>query len=243
MLSLALVTALCFAALTAIVAILSGDFDDTDARVIGTSIGFGVLSAIAASGASLRYRQSENLRTLGLVTMALSAAAFLLLCAAIWSDGDDELWEWFGCVGLAALACSHASLVTGALRAGDSPAIRALTAASVALAMVDALFGILAISEAVEQVDDAVAQLVAVLVILLLLTTALPPVLRRLQRAPGVPAARPGPAVPAPPLQLAAEVLAAIDQIEALNADPGNRSPEIRRECERLRQLIRNYGS
>ena len=224
-------------------AILSGEFDDTDARVIGTSIGFAVLSTIAASGASLRFRQPENLRALGLLTMVLSGATFLLLCGAIWTDDDGELWQWFGCVGLAALACSHASLVTGALRPGDSPTVRALSTASGALAAADASFGILAISEAVDRVDDAVAQLVAVLVILLVLTTVLPPVMRRLQRPAAAVAVSPPSDMPGPPLQLAAEVLAAIDRIEALNADPGNRSPEIRRECERLRQMIRAYES
>lgn len=241
-LSFALIAALCLAALTAIAAIATGDFDDTDARVIGTSIGFAILSATAASGASLRFRQSENLRTLGLVTMAVSGVTFLLLCAAMWTDGDDDLWQWFGCAALATLACSHASLVSATLRPGDSPAVRGLATTSMGLAMVDAFFGILAVSEAVDEVDDAFGQFMAVLVILLLLTTALPPILRRLQRPSPTPIARPSAAAPAPPLQLAAELLAAIDQIGALNADPGNRGPEIRRECERLRQLIRAYS-
>lgn len=237
-LSLALVAALCIAALTAIAAILSGDFDDTDVRVIGTSLGFGVFSATAASGGSLRFRQSVNLRMLGLATMALSAVSFLLFCGAIWIDSEDDAWwQWFGCAGLATLASSHASLVTGALRDGDTPAIRGLTTASVALGTVDASFGILAISEAVDSVDVAVGQLVAVLVILLLLTTALPPILRRLQRTPAAPAAR----AQTPRLQHTTEIMSAIDHIEALNADPGNHAPEIRRECERLRQLMRAY--
>ena len=32
------------------------------------------------------------------------------------------------------------------------------------------------------------------------------------------------------------------DRIETLNADPGTRSPEIRRECERLRATARDLA-
>ena len=252
-LSWALVAALCVAALTAIGAVLSGDFDETDSRVIATSLGFAVFSATAASGASLRFRDSQNLRALALATMALSAAGFLLLLVALWSEGDDGAWRWFGSAALAALACSHASLVSGALRAWDSPAVGALTKASITLGVVDSFFGILALSGAVDDVDEGFGQLMAVLVILLLLSTALPPILRRLQRpsvavAPraGGPstaaeAATPSRRNPAP-RPLAAEVLAAADRIEALNGDPGNRAPEIRRECERLRELARSHS-
>src|ERR671911_1146660 len=96
-LSWALVGALCVAATTAIAAIMTGDFDDTDWRVIGTSLGFAVFSATGAAGASLRFRDSENLRALGVATMALSAVAFVLLLVAVWDDGAEDVWRWFGC--------------------------------------------------------------------------------------------------------------------------------------------------
>ncbi|MCA1682718.1 MAG: hypothetical protein LC685_01765 [Actinobacteria bacterium] len=250
-LSWALVAALCVAALTAIGAILSGDFDETDGRVIATSLGFAVFSATAASGASLRFREAERLRMLGLATMALSGISFVLLVVALWSDGDDEAWRWFGSAALAALACSHGSLVSGALRPSDTAAVRALAIASIGLGVIDSFFGILALSGAVDDVGDGFGQLMAVLVVLLLLSTALPPILRRLQRPAVAPAKNEAGEAPtatqlptpsrrgsAPP-PLAAEVLAAADRIEALNGDPGNRTPDIRRECERLRQLAR----
>lgn len=252
-LSWALVGALCVAAITAIAAIMTGDFDDTDSRVIGTSLGFAVFSATAASGASLRFRDSENLRALGIATMALSAVAFVLLLVAVWNDGADDVWRWFGSVALGTLACSHVSLVSGALRNTDGPTVRTLSRASMGLGLSDAFLGILAVSGAIEEVEEGFGQMVAVLVILLLLTTALPPILRRLQRtglaadssaegpAPSAemaPSLRPARA----PMTLATEILAAADRIEALNGDPGNRAPEIRRECERLRELARSYS-
>jgi hypothetical protein len=56
------------------------------------------------------------------------------------------------------------------------------------LAFVDTGIGILAVSEAVDD-GDGFGQLAAVLVVLLVLTTALPPILRRLQRPAPAPAA------------------------------------------------------
>ena len=50
----ALVVSLTIAAFTASIAIVSGDFSDGDARVIGTSLGFAVFSAFAAAGGSMR---------------------------------------------------------------------------------------------------------------------------------------------------------------------------------------------
>jgi hypothetical protein len=68
------------------------------------------------------------------------------------------------------------------------------------------------------------------------LTTALAPILRRLER-PATTPPRPAEA----PRGLAAEVAAAADRIDALNGDPGNRASDIRRECERLRELARSH--
>ena len=251
-----LVGSLCVAAATAIFAILGDSFDDTDWRVIGMSIGFAVFSSTGASGATLRVRTSESLRTLGLVTMALSALAFLLLVVALWNDDSDSAWRWWGVTGLAAFSASHASLVQGARRDTDSDAIRVIATASIAFSVLDSGVGILAIAEAFEDVDEGFARFVGVVVILLVLTTALPPIMRRLQREGG-PSAPAGPARPeqraavavdaaqgtAPaPAPLASEVITAVDRILALNSDPGNRAPEIRRECERLRELARSYS-
>jgi len=240
-----LVGALCLAALIAIVAILDGGFDEHDLRMIATSIAFAIYSAVGASGASLRLRASENLRTLGLVTIVCSVAAFLLLLPALWIDEDHEtLWRWWGAATLAAFATSHASLMTGAFRDTDSASVRALGWISIVLATFDSSLGVLAIAEAFETIDEGFAQLVAVLVVLMVLTTALTPIVRRMQRSAPTTAAAvpPAPAAPAPPpATLSAEVIAAADRIEALNADPGNRAPEIRREVQRLRELARTY--
>jgi hypothetical protein len=249
LLSWALVVSLCIAAMTAIAAISSGSFDDTDGRVIGTSAGFALFSAIGASGASLRYRANEALRTLGLLTVALAVLSFGLMVLAIWEGLYSDLWEEFGVCALATLAASHASIMSGARQPNDSDAVATLSAASIGLGAFDAFTGILLITESVE-FEEGAAQMLAVMVVLLILTAVLAPIVRRIQQpAAGAAAVVPtSPAAAASPpagasLALANEALAAADRIEALNADPARRSPEIRRECERLRAVARYHAS
>jgi hypothetical protein len=244
---MALAAALCVAAATGIVAILTGDFDRTEGEVVLTSLGFAVFSATTAPGASLRLRQPEGLRALGAATVGFSVVSFALFAIALWTEDDETLWRTFGCAGFIALACSHASLVIGARRPTDGPALEWLCTASIALGATDALFGVIGASGVIDEVDRGFVEFVAVLVILLVLTTALQPIVRRLtpeSSAELQPPARraPAPAEPPAPQPLAAEVLAAADRIDALNADPGDRTADIQREIDRLRELARTFS-
>jgi peptidoglycan/LPS O-acetylase OafA/YrhL len=254
------VGSLCAAALVAIAGILSGDFDDTDWRLIATSVAVAVFGSAGAAGAALRFRTIENLRTLGLVTVVFSAIAFVLFVVALWEDDSDTAWEWFGVAGLAAFSASHASVVTGAWREADTEAVRVVATGSVCFSLLVSGSGILAIAEAFDEVGDAFTRFVGVTLVLLLLTTALPPIMRRLQgtggrrrlgEGPAAEAAPPAAAAPPPaaearapsaPAPLAAEVIAAVDRILALNGDADDRSSEIQGECERLRELARSYS-
>ena len=251
----ALVAGLSIAALTAIVAIVNGDFDETDARVIGTGLGFSVCSATGASGANLRFRADEGLRLLGGATALLSGIAFLFLTGAIWNEdlsGDsDWLWRGFGISGVLGLAGSHASLMLGTRRETDSDAVRLLTLSAVSLGAFDSFVGALAIAEVLEDLDEGAAQFMGVLLVLLVLATVLAPIVRRLdQRAPvAATPSRPESAARTPGTQgtptsvaFAAEVIAVADRIEELNASPGSQAPAIRRECARLRDLARSHS-
>src|ERR687896_1662143 len=123
--SRALVAGLCASALVAIVALLSGSFEDTHWRVIGSSLGFSVFTCTAAAGAALRTRSHTGLRALGTATITASLSALVLLFGALWADDDvDWLWRGFGIARLPALWASHPSLILRAPRAGDSPPLR-----------------------------------------------------------------------------------------------------------------------
>ena len=171
--------------------------------------------------------------------MIASGLSFVLFTAGLWTDLDEDwLWRLFGCTAIVALATSHASVVLGGRRATDTPAIEGLATASLVLGCLDAFFGILPVSGLIDDVEEGPAELFGVLLIALVLTTALPPILRRVQG----PAVRRPAAAPTGTPGVANEILAIADRIETLNADPGTRAPEIRRECERLRKAAHDLA-
>ena len=112
---------LCLAALVAVGALLTGSFDDTDWRVVATSLGFSVFTSTTAAGAALRLRAAARARALGGAAVVTSVAAYVLLVAALWIEDAEGLWRAFGIAGLGALWSSHASLVVRALRPADPP--------------------------------------------------------------------------------------------------------------------------
>jgi hypothetical protein len=234
--------ALSLTALVAIVALLTGSFDDTDWKVLGTTLGFSVFSATAAAGATARLRSWSGAYGVGTGAVAASALAFVLLVAGLWSEAGDATWRWFGVLALAALALSHMSLVLGARRASDGPGTAALVLASVVLVGLDATGAALPITGVLDDVSDAGARLLAVCSVLLLLTTALPPLLRRAAAAPAAAPPRPaGAAVAGLPADrdgraLAADLLASVERLELAGGPP------VEAELPRLRALAREVS-
>jgi hypothetical protein len=231
----ALAGGLTVAALTAVGALLAGELDETSERVIATSLGFAFASVAAAAGASLRRRSSGALAMLGTATIVLAALAFVLLAAGLWTplDDDEVVWRLFGCAALAAIAGAHACAVLGARRPSDSGTVTALVLASLLLAAIDTVGGLLPISGVVDDVDDGMAKLLAAILVMLVLTSVLQPILRGVQR--------PARGAHAGALErFAGEVEAVAERIDELNRGPAVRAPEIRREVERLRELARS---
>jgi MFS family permease len=226
----ALVAGLSVAAAVAVLAVLTGSFSETDWRVIASSVGFGIASATGSAGASARLRPSGRMRLLGTGTLIASGVAFALLLTGLWIDDDSEgLWRAFGCFAVAGFGGAHACVMLGAVRGTDTEAIRRLTRASVTLGAIDTVAVILPLAAIVDDVSDALGRIFGATVVLLVLTTVLPPILRRMQ--------------PAPPDSdsVASQVLEIADRIEVLNGDPGNRAPEIRAELTRLRKLAQSF--
>jgi hypothetical protein len=124
----ALIGGLCVAAGAAIVALLQGDFGDTHARIVGTSLGFSFFCGLGAAGDALRTQARGGLATAGAVASGLAAFAFALLTLAIWFDdsGSEFLWRAWGVVAITALWASHWSLVLRARRPADTSAVRTI---------------------------------------------------------------------------------------------------------------------
>jgi hypothetical protein len=232
--SRALVGGLCVSAAVAVIALLSGSFEDVHWRVIGTSLGFSVFTSTAAAGASLRSRSDPRLRLLGNLTVGTSLAALATLVAALWIDDQEALWRGFGIAALGALWSSHASLMLAALRPGDSPVIRWLSAISALTLGMETSVGVLVLVDAITDVDDAGARVLAALIVVTVLTTVLPPILRRM--------GRPAPSAAATAVGRADGLAAEVEQ-SALRLAAMDLPPQARAEVDHLRRLARDAGA
>jgi hypothetical protein len=235
---LALAAGLSIAALVGIVAILTQSFDSTDLRLVGTSLGFSVFSALGAAGARAE-RSPGAPRGLGTATMAGATLGFVLLLVAIWVNHSAPAWRLFGTLAVATLAASHACLVLSARRAADTPTVGRLARVSVVAAAIDSALGVLAISGAIERIGAGYVQALAVLVIVMLLSTALPPILRRLQV--GVPTDRAAPMMSltnaAEYQSNASELLAIANELDGLARNPRSAAKQLGRHAANLRQI------
>lgn len=235
----ALVAGLCVSALVAIIALLTDSWSDTSWKVVGTSLGFSVFTSTAAAGAALRLRPQGWAQALGFATIGSSAAAFVALLLALWVADDDWSWRAFGVAGLAALWTSHASLVLRALRSDDSTAIAWLTGVSIVALGIDTFIGMLAVLGAFSDVDsEPVERALAVLLVLTLLSTALPPILRGLRRKELATPAAAAFGAPRRAGGLAGEVAEVAARLDSMDLPP-----RAQAEVERLRQLARNAGA
>jgi hypothetical protein len=150
------------------------------------------------------------------------------------------VWRAFGCAGLVAVAGSHACVVLGAQRRSDGEAVKLLVFASIALAALDTGGGIVPISGLNDDVGEGAAKLLAVSLVLLLLTTLLPPIIRRLEPSPPAPM-RAADTRDDALILLSREVHTIADRIDELSRGPALRGPEIRHEAQRLRNLARSF--
>lgn len=235
----ALVAGLCVSAAVAIVALLTDAWTDLSWKVVGTSLGFSVFTCTAAAGAALRLREAGWARALGAATIGSSAAALVTLVAALWLEGPDWTWRAWGVAALASLWTSHASLMLRALRSDDSNGVAWLTGVSVVTLGIDTSIGMVAVVGALEDVDsEPIERALSVLLVITLLSTALPPILRRLQRREET---TPGAAAFGAPRRvggLAGEVAEVAARLEAMDLPP-----RARAEVDRLRRLARNAGA
>ena len=97
--------------------------------------------------------------------------------------GSEGVWRTFGCVAILGIAGSHACLMLGALRRGDPPVVRAAHAQRIGFAAFDGLAVILPLAGLVDDIDEPWPRIFGAALVLLVLTSVLPPILRRMQPA------------------------------------------------------------
>jgi hypothetical protein len=228
-----LIAALCVAAVVASIALLRGEFSDTDWKVIATSTLFALASSMAAAGIAVRERAA----LLGAVTIGAVILAFALVTVGIWAEIDGEtFWRFTACVSIVALESAHIAFVLSRLRASDPPAVATVTRAAVGLAAISGAMGVTPLAGLVPDDGDftVYGEILGVVLVGQLLCTALAPLLRRLRAGDERPAVE----VPAPHPSLASELFAVAERLEQIGA-----GPQVRAECERLRHLARTAAT
>jgi hypothetical protein len=175
---IALVASMCATAALAVGILLFSDFDETAARILGTTAAISFFSLLALPGAVLLDRRASL--AVAWASLAVSAAGFLLVLAVLWVDWDDfpeTLWKWALSVTVFAVAGAQVSATTGRRRGDDSGAVRALYAFGVVLGLAVAAMSTVA---AWKEIDaTGYYRALGAVAVLAVLATLLQPVLRR----------------------------------------------------------------
>ena len=189
LLLVATVSALSLTALVAIFALLAGNFDDTQVRILATTGGCGLASLLAMPGTRL-LEQGEHVE-LGRLVIFVAALTFVVELWAIWIDTSSDV-PWRSLAVAAALTVALAQ-IAGSLarrRPSDPDAVPLLGLAAGVCAIVLALLVSLA---ALAEVDDSgYYRLLGVVAVLDVLLVAVQGAVRRF----GAPPAASSPSAP-----------------------------------------------
>lgn len=136
-------------ALIAIAVLLVGDFEDTDAQILLTTLAISGYSLLALPGGVLLDR-GERLVLAG-AALAATALAFLLALGLIWitwSDSSETLAKVWSVATAGAGALSQAAAVASRRRAGDPAGVRRAAIASYATgALLATMISVAAVGE------------------------------------------------------------------------------------------------
>ncbi len=172
--------------------VIVGDFEETEARLLGTSLSVFGTSAIALVCAAAWERGR-----LGFVPpagIAFVLVSFVLTLVAIWDGADldnEPFWKSLSTVSTPAVAAAHASFVALFVLTAR---YRFVPVVAYAMNTMVTTLAVLAIWWQALSENDPLARLSGTLVVLLIATTIALPVLRRLE---GAAADEESPAAPA----------------------------------------------
>jgi catechol 2,3-dioxygenase-like lactoylglutathione lyase family enzyme len=172
------IAVLCCGALVLILLVLSGTgVDETTGKVIGTAVALAFFSLTGVAGGNLGDRRPE-LAFFGVLTQAISAAAFLVTTTTIWSGsflGDD--WRPAVYTGVVAFGCGHASVLVAGSDANDTDEIRLVRAGTLLALLL--LIGATIADTASRGSHQGEIKIIAVVAILYILGTIVLGLLRR----------------------------------------------------------------
>ena len=176
------ITSLAATAALAIGVLLLGDFRDTEARVLLTTLAIS-FSGLLTLPAAVLLEQGRS-TTLAGATIALTAALFATFEYMLWLADDSESgWKIVGTLAAAAVASTQTSAQTTRLRAGDRQSVRAVFYSTVSLVVLIAVMVMAAIWEEID--DGGYYRILAALAVLNVFLIVVQPLLRRLGPAAG----------------------------------------------------------
>jgi hypothetical protein len=180
---IALVASMCATAALAIGILLFSEFDETSARILGSTAALSFFSLLALPAGALLDRR--RMLPLAWASLAVTALALVLVLVLLWVDWDDLAdWLWKSALTLTvfAIALAQAAATSGRVRPGDARAVRRLYAGAVALAAAVATMAAVATWAEIE--SDGYYRLLGALAVATLLATLLQPVVRRIEGGP-----------------------------------------------------------
>lgn len=184
---IAAIGALSITALIAVVALLAGDFGDTELRILATTGGFGFSSLLAMRGTALL--DQRRYVPLGRTVAGMSVLSFLCELWILWLDNDSEAaWKSYVCTVAIAAALAQVAGMVSSTRPDDPPSIApAIWAAGTAA------FGVatMACAAALGEISSSgYYRLFGVVVVLDAFLVALQPIIRRLGKKAPAPSGR-----------------------------------------------------
>lgn len=183
------IACLCVAAAIAIVALLTGDFDETEGKVTVTTLWVALYNITGMGAAAARPRR--GLAALGICGFIASAIGFALGVYLIWSEFDDDgLARAWGIATTAAISIAQAALLLIHRRPSDSHVIRLVRTATIVVVVVLAALIMVALASAEDDPDESFFRILGALAVLDALGTLSLPILRRLQPAAPPPPTR-----------------------------------------------------
>jgi len=177
---LALVVSLCVTGAIAIATLLFAEFDDTAARILGTTALLSLASLLALPAGALL--DQGRARPLAWAVIAASAAGFVVAVFALWADPEQEwarIWKVALTLGLAAGAGAQAAASTSRVGEGDSARLRALY--WIAIVLASALAVLIAVAAWAEVDSPGYFRFLGATAVAAVLASLLQPILRRME--------------------------------------------------------------
>jgi hypothetical protein len=157
------------------VVLLSGSFDETSWRILGTTSAISFFGLLAVPAGMLLERGRAV--ALARISAALTGAAFLLTVALIWRHWENGIGKTWAVVLTLSVAAAQAAVVEARRRDTDTPTISLLTGGSMVTGAVLTGMGVYAILA--EAADGTYYRALGAIAVIDLLLLAMVAVLRR----------------------------------------------------------------